>query len=392
MGLLDRPGVVSAMSPGFYFQRCLEIWRSALDGLEKEKAPSLAPVAGAGARPPVREGPVVGDLPLYRALLERQEQTFQQLRAGADGLELRLRNLAPFVTGTGQPHPLETGFAFLKPYGVPYLAGSGVKGAVRAACAAVWRDELGESEARARLKHYFGSEGKDERDKAAYRRGALVFLDLFPAPHSLDKQGWSGALRADIVNPHYVPYYQGEAVPADWHQPKPSFFLTLRADLDWRLRVVYAPRPAAPGETGAPRLHSWKQEIRPGLEAALTEQALGAKKTWGYGLFKIVDPDSCGASGGGEPSSAQAARASASAARGPSAAALALGERIRSLRDRDIKPQIDALRRDLQRCGEGERGPLLDAIEARLKQFGWRQREANDVMTRLRRPPDARGN
>ncbi|MGH7268593.1 MAG: RAMP superfamily CRISPR-associated protein, partial [Candidatus Rokuibacteriota bacterium] len=193
VALLDRPGVVGGVSPGFYFQRCLGIWEQALDKTKKEKAPALTPVAGQGSRQAVPEGPVVGDLNLYRALLQRHERTFQQLRASFDGVELPLRNLAPFVTGIGQPHPLETGFAFLKPYGVPYLAGSGVKGAVRAACTAAWEDAVGEQEARASLKHYFGSESKDERDEAAHRRGALVFLDLFPELGGLEEQGWSGA-------------------------------------------------------------------------------------------------------------------------------------------------------------------------------------------------------
>ncbi|HRD65591.1 MAG TPA: type III-B CRISPR module RAMP protein Cmr6 [Candidatus Competibacter sp.] len=40
---------------------------------------------------------------------------------------------APFMTGTGMEHPLENGFAFLNPYGLPYLPGSGVKGVLRRA-------------------------------------------------------------------------------------------------------------------------------------------------------------------------------------------------------------------------------------------------------------------
>lgn len=41
--------------------------------------------------------------------------------------------IAPLATGLGNPHPVENGFAFLSPYGVPYLAGSGVKGVLRRA-------------------------------------------------------------------------------------------------------------------------------------------------------------------------------------------------------------------------------------------------------------------
>ncbi|HUM09057.1 MAG TPA: RAMP superfamily CRISPR-associated protein, partial [Acidocella sp.] len=41
--------------------------------------------------------------------------------------------IAPFTTGLGNEHPLENGFAFLNPYGLPYLPGSGVKGVLRQA-------------------------------------------------------------------------------------------------------------------------------------------------------------------------------------------------------------------------------------------------------------------
>lgn len=40
---------------------------------------------------------------------------------------------APLATGLGNPHPVENGFSFLSPYGIPYLPGSGVKGVVRRA-------------------------------------------------------------------------------------------------------------------------------------------------------------------------------------------------------------------------------------------------------------------
>ncbi len=43
------------------------------------------------------------------------------------------KNTAPIATGLGNPHPVENGFAFLSPYGIPYLAGSSVKGVVRRA-------------------------------------------------------------------------------------------------------------------------------------------------------------------------------------------------------------------------------------------------------------------
>ena len=46
---------------------------------------------------------------------------------------LPAQSTAPFMTGLGNEHPLENGFSFLNPYGLPYLPGSGVKGVLRRA-------------------------------------------------------------------------------------------------------------------------------------------------------------------------------------------------------------------------------------------------------------------
>ncbi len=82
------------------------------------------------------------------AFLERAQEVRQEVRrqidalverqtalsaAATDTLTIRGTSTAPLVTGMGMEHPLENGFAFLDPYGVPYLPGSSVKGVVRRA-------------------------------------------------------------------------------------------------------------------------------------------------------------------------------------------------------------------------------------------------------------------
>ena len=63
-------------------------------------------------------------------LIQRQAELF---KTSNNILHIRTTATAPFTTGLGEDHPLENGFAFLHPYGVPYYPGSGIKGAVRAA-------------------------------------------------------------------------------------------------------------------------------------------------------------------------------------------------------------------------------------------------------------------
>lgn len=370
--------VIRQVSPGFYFQRCLPLWKEGLREIQKDqKATAIRPLELPAGQHDVR---ALGDRDLYGALLARQARTFRLLAATSHGVELQLRNVAPFVTGIGQPHPLENGFAFLKPYGVPYLAGSGVKGAVRAACAEFWNETCSPEGAKALLLHYFGSEDKEVRsnERADHRRGALVFLDLFP-----DVSSWEDVFRLDIVNPHYGPYYQRKDVPADWHSPVPSYFLTLRADLEWRLRVLYLPADPSDGRAG------WASEICQGLAAALTREGLGAKKSWGYGLFGIegVDPDQApwsdlaGPRSNGEVPGIQV--------EGPAGGlrlsrhADTLRQLISTLKASEVGGRMPAIAGDLERCTTDERPSLVGRLHARLKELGLREREIRQWVKRF---------
>lgn len=384
---LLRPGVMERVSPGFYFQRCLKLWDSSLGRVRNDKREALRPLQASqasGARI------VRGDPDLHRALLVRQAQSFEALRAvSSGGIVKRLRSLTPFVTGIGQPHPLETGFAFLKPYGVPYLAASGVKGAVRAACAAGWKErfDADTDQQRLLLRHYFGSEDKDPNQRrreegGGHRRGALVFFDLLPELPSNASDGWAEVLRLDIVNPHYGEYYRGESVPADWLSPVPSYFLTLRAGLEWSLYVLYAPL----GETAQP---GWRDEIEPGLHAALTANGLGAKKSWGYGLFDVLRETS--AASAERPtattsvSGGTAGQAPAPSTPGISATVGATRAFIAALRSHEVKGKISALESALRACPPGDQPALLAEVEQKLNGLDLSRREIRDVLERLRR-------
>lgn len=63
----------------------------------------------------------------------RQRQKAVADLSGDAVWRLSAQSTSPFMTGTGMEHPLENGFAFLNPYGLPYLPGSGVKGVLRRA-------------------------------------------------------------------------------------------------------------------------------------------------------------------------------------------------------------------------------------------------------------------
>ena len=68
---------------------------------------------------------------LTEALQSRQAFLAEKLVNQVEPIKVKLT--APLATGLGNPHPVENGFSFLSPYGIPYLPGSGIKGAVRRA-------------------------------------------------------------------------------------------------------------------------------------------------------------------------------------------------------------------------------------------------------------------
>lgn len=79
----------------------------------------------------------VGDT---QALCQKTKAIYQMARAH-HGQAKVYRCTAPFVTGMGNPHPLENGFTWHPTLGMPYLPGSAVKGLVRAAVELAYQGE-----------------------------------------------------------------------------------------------------------------------------------------------------------------------------------------------------------------------------------------------------------
>lgn len=165
-----------------------------------------------------------------------------------------------FVSGLGLAHPVENGFAWHPTLGVPYLAGSAVKGLVRAWLEWVESDEV---------DLWLGSE--DDNNPYA---GELIFFDAVPV-EPVD-------LTADVMTLHLGEWYekggaiseikQGERVPADWHDPNPVPFLAVKM-----ASFLFAI---------APRSSVGKDLVEPALEAlgnALEWLGVGAKTGAGYG-------------------------------------------------------------------------------------------------------------
>lgn len=174
-----------------------------------------------------------------------------------------------FATGLGLPHPVENGLAWHPTLGVPYLAGSGVKGLVKA-WVEIWDEHLSDAAQRqARLDTWFGNQE---------RAGQFIFFDALPVEPVY--------LRADVMTPHQGDWYaQGGKplnghpppanIPADWHEPVPIPFLVAR-----RPKLLFGIAPRLRQDTAAANELA---AVMAALKQALAWLGAGAKTAVGYG-------------------------------------------------------------------------------------------------------------
>lgn len=189
------------------------------------------------------------DRELLNACLERLDRQVKAL----GGVTLEAETSGRFVSGLAGAHPFETGFVWHRVLGVPYLPGSGVKGAVRA-----WTEQwLEEKDDATRL---FGGPGG---------MGALTVLDALPTrPPTLE---------TDVMTPHYGAYYREGKPPGDYLSPIPVPFLAVAAGSTFRFYLL----PSGRGD---------EESLRRGaelLKEALETIGAGAKTSAGYGAFAV---------------------------------------------------------------------------------------------------------
>lgn len=196
------------------------------------------------------------------ALVARQ----RALAAAAGALALEAKSLAPFATGLGLEHPVENGFAFLTPYGLPYLAGSGAKGVFRRAAEELAREENAPLTP-AEVDTLFGPQDTDDA-----QRGALTFWDVFPQ---------CPAMSVEIMTPHHGEYYQKKGTPNDAGQPNPIPFLAVPPDAKF-LFVVACDERLAGSLAGR-----WRDIVTKIFSHACDWRGFGAKTAVGYGALAL---------------------------------------------------------------------------------------------------------
>lgn len=193
---------------------------------------------------------------IYKNFFDRWKDSLTAVGAKFKNFKVEGR----MVVGLGAESVLETSIALHRTYGVPFIAGSALKG-----LAASYADRRLENEnwRKGGKAHefVFGSQ-----DSAGY----ITFYDALWLPET------QNPLHADIMTVHHGDYYGDKNVaPADWDSPVPIPFLSATGNYQAAISSV----------EGA---EDWIEFVWQILEKALQEEGIGAKASSGYGRMKIV--------------------------------------------------------------------------------------------------------
>lgn len=259
-------------SPGMRFGMYLTLW--GLNFIPENKVSALINATKLNGN----------DRNLMRSLLERQRHMFKPSESNHC---FEATAISPFTTGLGNEHPLENGFAFLSPYGLPYLPGSSIKGVLRQAAQELtsgeWGDTYGWNDIA--IEILFGR--KVINGDTEHLHGAIVFWDVIP-------QIQGDNLSVEIMTPHLSHYYQqksdkksGDSIsPHNSGQPTPISFLTVppksrfvfHVQCDMEHLNFYAPEFAQHGK--------WKVLLESAFNHAYQWLGFGAKTAVGYGAME----------------------------------------------------------------------------------------------------------
>jgi len=298
------------------------VWRDDWKKADQEKTDALKKVLGISSV----------SQKMMAALVRRQKvMAIQQTSL----THFPAKSTSPFVTGLGNEHPLENGFAFINPYGLPYLPGSSVKGVVRSAAEELALGVFGENHGWDMLAVWwlFGFEGgssylsskaynidvldeEAKRRRQAYRQWveqsnydsdclgcfiAMTVTDkkkyqqdlrefLLHLPDDISNQGalqfWdvypqNQKLSMDILTPHHGGYYKGENAPHDSEQPNPNVFLTIPSGsgFDFYCGCESAHLPIS-------LQNNWQDLLLAAFQYAFDWLGFGAKTAVGYGQMQ----------------------------------------------------------------------------------------------------------
>jgi CRISPR-associated protein Cmr6 len=208
----------------------------------------------------------------------------------------------PFVSGTGNPHPTETGFTWHYTLGTPYLPGQGVKGLIKAWIKSeicfiqeeLYRTQTYEEivklldekkDLEGSLRKWFGTAANNdvadsEGEGVSGKAGDYCFLAALPIEPP--------TLGIGVINPHQKGYYERgdrieesfedfKAIPAEIHAPEPHHYLITQ-----KARLLFSIYPRG-SVTVTEQSKQDINELFDYLEQALKWMGAGARTSNAFG-------------------------------------------------------------------------------------------------------------
>ncbi len=203
-------------------------------------------------------------LEAYKLAFSRREKCMSKY---CDAVLVEIKSTTPVILGSGNPNIHEAGLNLLRPWGVPFIHGSTLKGALSAYLAkhggTQWKcDEEGKSDLQLQL---FG--GAKVSDSYI---GNVCFTDAWIQPRP---DAW---FKSDIITPHHKLYYSGtqQHFPDGMENPVPINVSVLKLDLIFQFYLVGP--------------ENERNFLKTTLACLLKEEGIGAKTAVGYGRFELV--------------------------------------------------------------------------------------------------------
>jgi CRISPR-associated protein Cmr6 len=198
----------------------------------------------------------------YKRAFERRETALESLDGGFEGGVTRFwtgDTQGRMIVGISMASVRETGISLLRPWGVPFIPGSALKGVA----ASMARSHAGDA-------WKPGGDGHRALFGDQLLGGCVVFHDAWWSPTA---PGEPLPLDLDVMTVHHRAYYSGGAeAPCDWDEPTPVAFITARGQY-----LVALSGPA-----------SWVEAAGTLLAAGIAELGIGAKTAAGYGRVTLV--------------------------------------------------------------------------------------------------------
>jgi len=212
--------------------------------------------------------------PIARHTVERWNTYLNSICDVVPFLDGYFKTVGRLVIGLGTENVLETGLTLHHTYGIPVLPGSALKGLAAHYCSEIWgvqdeefRKDITLEDGSKRVGQYFHEIFGTTEDA-----GHVTFYDAMWSPARNDE-----GLFLDVMTPHHMEYYGGEATapPADFDDPNPVSFLSFSGTLYVSISVD------APGEQGG----AWVDLAFEILKQSLETWGAGGKTNAGYGVL-----------------------------------------------------------------------------------------------------------